>query len=146
MLIRELQHRDIPHALAISVPDARAGVWAWPAQRSDGTSQDPASLPEGAHLRLDPRLDVSSLRLDPTTEAIAVAAQRYGMVVRDRTGAAIGLYGEDPYQYRRAHGADPYAALLPKVSTVLLGRFPWRRLQVLDMHLCREASRPCASR
>lgn len=145
MLIKELQRGVIPHAIALAVPSARAGEWAWPAQRSDGRNTDPTSLPEGARLRLDPKLDVASLGLDPVTAAIARAAQRYGMIIRDQTGTAIGLYGEDPAQYEAIHHENPYKALLPKISTVLLGRFPWDRLQVVQMSLCLTQAAPCAA-
>src|SRR5947209_2054282 len=55
----ELKAGHIDHALAINLPYPRAGVYAWPAQRSDGTGTDPNAIPEGAHLRPDPTLDLS---------------------------------------------------------------------------------------
>ena len=62
MLLDELKTGRIDHALAINLPAPRAGVFAWPAQRTDGTG-DPTTLPEGARLRLDPTLDVGALHL-----------------------------------------------------------------------------------
>jgi hypothetical protein len=65
MLLRELARGRIDHALAISIPQPRARAFAWPAQRTDGLSLDPHALPEGAHLRLDPNLDLDRLDLPP---------------------------------------------------------------------------------
>ena len=81
--LEDLEKGQINHALAIAIPNARGGVYASPAQRTDGYSTEPLSLPEGAHLRLDPNLDLASLHLPRLTLMIAEAAQRYGIVVRD---------------------------------------------------------------
>src|SRR5207244_11663659 len=91
----------IDHALALDVPDARSGIFSWPAQRTDG-SGGLGDLPEGARLRLDPRLDVGSLNLSPMARMMAEAAQRYGIVVRDRTRPAVAFFAQD------AVGSDPY--------------------------------------
>lgn len=144
MLISELRRHLIPHALAMALPSPRAGVWSWPAQRTDGRDPNAGVLPEGAHLRLDPQLDIDSLGLDPTTAAIARAAQRYGMIVRDQTGLGITFYAEDPGQYERAHGRSPYPAIWQHETTMqLLDRFPWQYVQVLPMRLCSNHKRPC---
>src|SRR5471030_3305509 len=63
MTFQDLQQGKIEHALAVAIPEPRAGVHALPAQRGDGTSESPLALPEGAHLRLDPTLDLSTLHL-----------------------------------------------------------------------------------
>jgi len=47
MTIAELQSGQIDHALAVEAPEACAGWYAWPAQRSDGVSTDPNCLPLG---------------------------------------------------------------------------------------------------
>ena len=39
---------------------ARAGVFSWPAQRTDGLLDSPDAIPEGARFRLDPNLDIAS--------------------------------------------------------------------------------------
>ena len=136
MLISELQAGRIEHALAISVPNARAGVFAFPAQRSDGTSADPAAIPEGARLRLDPRLNIAALNLPPVVHAMAVAAQRYGMIVRDKTLDATGFFAEDP----SPTGANPYPQLFGgQAPNQLLARFPWDHLQLVRMQLTRSA-------
>jgi hypothetical protein len=135
MLVSELQAGRIEHALAISVPNARAGVFAFPAQRTDGTSTDPAAVPEGARLRLDPRLNVAALNLPPVVHAMALAAQRYGMIVRDKTLRATGFFAEDP----SPTGANPYPQLFGgQAPNQLLARFPWEHLQLIKMQLGRD--------
>ena len=137
MLLDELRRGRIDHALATNLPAPRAGVFAWPAQRTDGTGPATA-LPEGARLRLDPALDLSSLHLPKLTQMIALAAQRYGLVVRDQTHHAISLFGEVP----TAGSANAYRPYYRgRTPGELLARFPWDRLQVLRMHLCTTA--PC---
>jgi hypothetical protein len=139
MTIDELRRGRIDHALAIDVPSARAGAYAWPAQRSDGQNQDPDSLPEGAHLRLDPQLDIASLYLPPMAQAMALAAQRYGMIVRDQTHQSIGFYAEDP----TPTGSNPYPALMgQEYPNDLLAGFPWDHVEVLRMDLRHGNGRP----
>jgi hypothetical protein len=133
----DLQSGRIDHALALAIPDARAGVFAWPAQRTDGTG-GPSLLPEGAHLRLDPSLDLSSIPMSPVARTIAQAAQRYGMIIRDRTHHATALYAQDPVNL----DSDPYPELFGgEPPNAILATFPWDGLQVMKMHLCTEA--PC---
>jgi hypothetical protein len=140
--LSDLRSGSIDHALAVALPAPRAGVWAWPAQRGDGTG-GPDTIPEGAELRLDPNLDLSKLALPPVTMMIAQAAQRYGMIVRDQTGLGLSFYAEDPSVI-----SDPtiyngrggiFGGQLP---TQLLAHFPWNHLQVMKMHLC--TTTPCA--
>ena len=137
ILLDELKAGRIDHALAINLPAPRAHVFAWPAQRTDGTGP-PTALPEGARLRLDPSLDVSSLHLPKLTRMIALAAQRYGLVVRDQTHHGISLFGEVP---RQASARAYRGYFAGKTPGQLLAGFPWDRLQVLQMHLC--ATAPC---
>src|SRR5262245_24712797 len=96
MMISELESGVIPHALAMNIPDARARVYSLPAQRTDGGSTAANAIPEGARFRLDPNLNVDSLNLPPVTRAMAVAAQRYGIIVRDVTHHAISFFAENP--------------------------------------------------
>jgi hypothetical protein len=137
VMLSELRAGRIDHALAINVPASRAGVFAWPAQRTDGTGP-PTALPEGAHLRLDPTLSVTKLQVPKVTRMIAVAAQRYGLLVRDQTGHGISLFGEDPSRFP----SDAYGPhFRGRTPGDLLAHFPWDRLQLLKMHLCTEP--PC---
>lgn len=132
--IEELRRGEIDHALAISLPAIRAGVYASPARRTDGSSSDPAALPEGARLRLDPRLDLSRVPMPAATRAIATAAQRYGIIVRDFAGD-VTFTGEDP----TPTGQDPYhgpgGLYGGEYPNQLLASFPWAHLQLLAMNL-----------
>jgi hypothetical protein len=142
IMLDELRKGRIPHALALNVPAARANVFSWPAQRTDGQGP-PTALPEGARLRLDPTVDIDSLGLPKLGRMIARAAQRYGMVVRDQTGHGLSLWLEVPT--RRTGTRNPYRPYLRgKTPTELLANFPWDRMQVLAMRLCRAA--PCNRR
>ena len=96
----------IPHALAMNVPYAKPKTYSFPAQRTDGASTDPNAIPEGARFRLDPKLDVDALNVPPMTKAMAKAAQRYGMIVRDQTAHAISFFAENPSQSQLA--TNPY--------------------------------------
>jgi hypothetical protein len=132
--LKDLQRGRIDHALALAVPNTRAGLYASPARRTDGTSQSPSALPEGAHLRLDPGLDVAALHLPWLTAMIAEAAQRYGIFVRDKA-KVVHFFAQDP----RPTGTNPYAGeagyFEGGTPAQLLSSFPWDRLQVLKMDL-----------
>jgi hypothetical protein len=127
----ELERGTIDHVLALAIPRPRAGVWTAPARRTDGFVRETDALPEGAHLRLDPRLDLNALQLPRPLLILARAAQRYGMVIRDTAGT-VALYAEAPSAARPIS----YRRLLPAGPTwQALAQFPWRHLQVLQMHL-----------
>jgi hypothetical protein len=130
--LEDLERGQIDHALAISLPVVRKGVFAAPAMRTDGTSSSPLSLPEGAHLRLDPSLNLASLHLAPLTMMMAEAAQRYGLFVRDRA-SVVSFDAQTP----RPGTANPYAGpggyFEGKYPGQLLASFPWSHLQVLAM-------------
>ena len=135
MRIDELKAGAIPHALALAIPFARPRAWSFPAQRTDGTSSDAAGIPEGARFRINPTLDLSKLAMPRMTRMMAVAAQRYGIVVVDQTGWAVGFRAED----NTPTGSDPYygsgglfGGLYPND---LLASFPWDHLQLVKMDL-----------
>jgi hypothetical protein len=134
--LQDLERGQINHALAMAIPHPRARVFVSPAQRTDGRSAEPLSLPEGAHLRLDPHLNLAALHLPRMTLMIADAAQRYGIVVRD-TAAVVVFYAQDP----TPTGTEPYTGASGyfegKTPTQLLESFPWSHLQVLRMTLHR---------
>jgi hypothetical protein len=130
----DLEHGEIDHALAISLPEVRAGVYASPARRTDGRVPDPRLLPEGAHLQLNPHLDLAALRMPRLTRMIARAAQRYGIFVRDTAGD-VTFYAQDP----TPTGTEPYGGaggyFGGATPIELLARFPWHHLRVLKMRL-----------
>jgi hypothetical protein len=139
MTIEELRQGTIHHALAIDLPSARANVYSWPAQRTDGDDPAPNAIPEGAHLRIAPQVNIPSLHLPLMAEEMALAAQRYGMIVRDQTHHAVGFYAEDP----TPTGSNPYPSLMDYESpSKLLAGFPWQDVEVLRMELHRGTGRP----
>jgi hypothetical protein len=139
MTIEELQDGTIHHALALDLPSARAGVYSSPAQRTDGDDPAADAIPEGAHLRIAPQVDIPSLHLPLMAEEMALAAQRYGMIVRDQTHHAVGFYAEDP----TPTGSNPYPALMGYESPAkLLAGFPWQDVEVLRMELHSGTGRP----
>jgi hypothetical protein len=129
----QLRAGHIDHALALGVPQVEAGVVAFPAQRSDGTYSGADAIPEGARFRLDPSLRIGSLGLPPALRVIAVAAQRYGMIVRDGS-SAVSLYAEDP----SPSGSNPYPALFSGLRPYKFAAlFPWDQLELVKMQLTR---------
>jgi hypothetical protein len=132
--LEDLKLGQINHALAISIPEVRGGEYASPAQRTDGKSSNPLSLPEGAHLRLDPNLDLAALHLPRLTLMIAEAAQRYGIYVRDG-GPVVAFYAQDPV----STGTNPYLGpdgyFEGKNPMEFLASFPWSHLELLRMEL-----------
>ncbi|GIX08039.1 MAG: hypothetical protein KatS3mg115_2442 [Candidatus Poribacteria bacterium] len=96
----ELRQGEIPHALIFNLPErfVRDGGPVPPATESDGISWDPAALPEGARLRLDPTLDLEALPMSPVERTIARAMQEYGLFLSDIGGGqpVLALYAVDP--------------------------------------------------
>jgi hypothetical protein len=128
MRISELQAGHIDHALAFAIPHTKLWTsWSWPAQRSDGDVDSAAAIPEGARFRLPASLDIDALKLPPVTAMMAKAVQRYGMVLRDKSGA-VSFYAEDPTPLG---GLNPYPALFNTWPNLLFAEFPWDKLQVL---------------
>ena len=133
MRIEELQSGVINHALDLGLVDIQKSSFSWPAKRTDGQSADPTAPLEGQRFRLDPSLDVESLALSPTAKIVARAAQKYGFVVRDRSGA-VSLYAENGAPTKAATGVDPYAAILSgKPTYSVMANFPWNGLQAMPM-------------
>ena len=128
--IDEMRAGQIDHALAIALPEIRAAAYSWPAQRTDGEGRHPDAIPQGARLRIDPRVDLDELQMAPSVRAMAVAAQRYGIVVRDGADA-VTFFAEDPSPI----GTNPFLGVggLFGVRYIdqALRDFPWDRLQVL---------------
>jgi hypothetical protein len=132
MTPRELRRGRIDHALALAIPRPKASVWSLPAQRTDGWDKAPGAVPEGARFRLDPAVDVDELGLPRAVRAMALAAQRYGIIVRDKAGT-VAFYAEDPASVA---GADPYRRVFGREPLwQQLSRFPWDKLQLMKMEL-----------
>jgi hypothetical protein len=132
--LEDLEKGQINHALALAIPNPRAGVYALPAQQTDGRSLEPLSLPEGAHLRLDPNLNLAALHLPHLILMMAEAAQRYGIIVRDTAGNVV-FYAQDPTPTGTNPYAGPQGYFEGKFPSKLLQSFPWSHLQLLKMEL-----------
>lgn len=129
--LADLKRGYINHALAIALPQTEAGVFSWPAQRTDGKSTAATALPEGIRFRLDPSINVAALGLPWLDRIIAQAAQTYGIVVRDTSGA-VTLYAQDP----TPTGSNPWAAPFDGWSEgTFLSWLPWSHLEALQTQL-----------
>ncbi|WP_219416037.1 hypothetical protein [Pseudonocardia nigra] len=124
----ELRAGHIPYALVFAYPFTRADVTVGLATRTDGRSTDPAALPIGAHLRLDPSVDIDALGLSPSERTIARALQEYGMILADSSGG-FTLYAAHPASF----AADPYPSLFGDVAYAGIGAIPFDRMQVLSL-------------
>jgi hypothetical protein len=132
--LEDLESGVINHALSMAIPEVRAGEYASPAERDDGNSTNPLALPEGAHLRLNPNLNLAALHLPRVTLMIAEAAQRYGIFIRDRS-KVVQFFAQDPIPT----GTNPYKGrggyFEGEYPSQLLASFPWSELQLLKMEL-----------
>jgi hypothetical protein len=147
MMISELQAGVVPHAIAFAIGHTCAHEFAAPAQRTDGDldpTLNPGCVPEGAHFRLDPNLNLASLNLPPFDYMVAVAAQKYGMVLDNRT-SGVAVYEENPAAFQAQYGYNPYygpqnvpgspGALYDTWPCPEIMQFPWSHLQLLKMNL-----------
>lgn len=140
--LADLASGQINHAIAMMVPKAKAKSWVCPARRTDGDDSSPNAIPEGAHFRLNPALNLSTLSMPPITRMIAVAAQKYGLIVNDQTGVTVGFRAEDPSPLTRTGQPNPYLKYFvdssgrSELPTQLLASFPWAQLQLLTAPGC----------
>ena len=129
--LEDLKRGRIDHALALALVEAKTASHVWPAQRDDGYHWTPGihPIPEGTRFRLDPRVDVEKLNASPFVKMLARAAQRYGIIVRDKSGS-VTFYGEDP----TPTGTNPWPAVWEGgwPNHILRGQFPWNKLQAVS--------------
>jgi hypothetical protein len=81
--VAEVQAGEITHPLRFSVPNLNTTV-RWPAQRTDGNSNDPGELPIGMWLRLP--ADYPETGLSEEAKAIVRALKVHGMILDDTGG------------------------------------------------------------
>ncbi len=144
MTIKELQSGTIPHALGLAITNTCQSVFAAPAQRTDGSDTSANCVPEGAHFLLDPNLNLASLGLPHFIYMMALAAQKYGIIINNRS-SGFTFRGEDPLQFEQTYGYDPYygptgqpgtsGALFDQWPSAMLRLFPWSHLELLKMDL-----------
>ena len=127
----DLNRGYIDHALAMAIPQAEKGVFAWPAQRTDGGYTGGVAIPEGTMFRLDPTLNIASLNLPHIIRLLAQAAQTYGIVIRDQSGS-VSLYAQDP----TSTGSNPWSPLFGTQGVgAYMAKFPWSHLQAIQTSL-----------
>ncbi|QWF70861.1 DUF4124 domain-containing protein [Methylomonas paludis] len=133
----EIQSGQINHVIGIALVDlADKSIFSWPANRSDGSNPNniPNRIPAGTHFRLDPTINVDALKLTPAGKVIAKAAQTYGFVVWDKSGA-LTLRAQNVLTYTSQGLANPYPAVFGgKANWAVLQNFPWNRLQFLPQN------------
>jgi hypothetical protein len=126
---QELAAGSINHALLFASPWTRRDAAVPPATASDGRhGPEIAGLPAGARLRLDPSVDVDSLGLTPDQRTIAVALQKYGMIL-GQTSGSLTLYAASPSSYLRFPYPDEWA----KSPWASVDAIPFDRMQVLAL-------------
>ncbi|MGH3867947.1 MAG: hypothetical protein ACRDQ4_17850 [Pseudonocardiaceae bacterium] len=124
----ELRSGVINHALVFAYPFTRTGGPVGLATNSDGYSTNDAALPIGAHLVLDPTINIDALPLTPTDKTIAKALQRYGMILAGTSGG-LTLYAVQPTSF----AADPYASIWPEQTHPEISQIPFNHMKVLPL-------------
>ncbi len=127
----EIAQGHIDHALFFADPYTRAGDIACPATHTDGWASDPAAIPEGARIQLDPGFDVDGQAWPTWEKVIAHALQSYGAYLGD-SGGSVAFSAEpnldrgyDAWSLAGITGPDPSLADLP-----------WSSFRVLQLQLC----------
>ncbi|WP_051992155.1 malectin domain-containing carbohydrate-binding protein [Mobilicoccus pelagius] len=129
--IDEFRRGRVDHAMYLALIDvAKWDRYSWPANRSDGLSNDPDAIMEGQRLRLDPTLDLSTIPMTPVARMVAEAAQKYGFVVADKAGA-VAVATESGNAEKARTGVDPWNGLLAGPDYQAMQGFPWEHIQVL---------------
>lgn len=128
----EIQRGVIDHALALQSDNVCARVFRAPAIKTDGDSDRPDCVPEGARLRLDPTIDLDLLDLPPAQRAIARAFQVYGGYVVDMGGAPLSISFELAPDADGMYPGAVYRDAGLRWDYDGLGRIPWDGLQLLE--------------
>lgn len=139
----ELERGEIRHAIGISLVELEdRNIFSWPAKRSDGFNPNryPNRIPQGLRFRLDPKVNVESLKMHPVGKVIAKAAQKYGFVIWDKAGA-ITIRAQNPKSYMFNGQPNPYISLFKGTPPyAILNGFPWESIQFLEFDYGREIS------
>ncbi|MFN8207952.1 MAG: hypothetical protein U0T82_11175 [Bacteroidales bacterium] len=91
IMLEEVKSGEIRHKIAAATRFNAFQEFVFPATWTDGLVE--GGIPEGAVIRLDPKLDLSKFDLLPGELIIAKALQVYGMVIVDEAGGNV-IYGE----------------------------------------------------
>jgi hypothetical protein len=126
----EIAQGHIDHALFMAMPYTRSGFLACPATHTDGIYNDPAAIPEGAHLQLDPAFNVDAQPWPQYEKVIAHALQTYGVYVGD-SGGTLSFAGEPNLD----RGYDAWG-LIGVPNPPNLSSLPWGSFRVLQLQAC----------
>ena len=144
MRIEELQAGEINHALDFSIVRPKKSTYSWPANRTDGWGTNENDIPEGQRFRLDPDLNVDSLNISPTAKVMAKAIQKYGMILRDKSGS-VNFYAENPSPMMAEGAPNPYTAIFGgRPAYSILDHFPWDSLQALPFDYGKDGNQEAA--
>lgn len=127
----EIAQGHIDHALVITTPYTRQGYTACPATGSDGKNATVNALPIGAHVQLDPSINVAALNIPAWQKPIAVALQQYGAYVGD-TGGSLAVEAES----NQGRSYDAWAKAGVSATSPSLSDLPWSSMRVLSMTQC----------
>lgn len=130
--IAEAQALKIDHAVQLFLIQTRKGVAYYPANRNDGQYSGKGAIAFGTRLRLPASVDVEKLDMPPLAKAIARAAQKYGFMVNETSGA-VAVGAESPNRIMSTGKPDPWPAIYRGVQEYdILKDFPWSKLQVVE--------------
>src|SRR2546421_4468473 len=127
----EIAQGHIDHALFVASPYTRAADIACPATHTDGWSSDPAAIPEGARIQLDPSFDVDGQAWPAWEKVIAHALQTYGAYLGDSGGSVA--FSAEPNLDR---GYDAWSLAGVAAPDPSLTNLPWSSFRVLQLQLC----------
>jgi len=142
--VDEARRLYIPHALQFSIPNARKGVWRWPASKSDGLSEEAWAPHYGMCFRLPPSFDLSTVA-DPFMRCIARSWKEFGMYLKDKAGnVTIQCEQRSTIPGSQSKGTDAWkgpqgqfgstGAILSKVVSGAGGlaeQLPWSHLELV---------------
>ena len=126
----EIAQGHIDHALFFTTPYTRAGFIACPATHTDGQQNDPAAIPEGGRIQLDPAFNVDAQSWPRWEKVLAHALQTYGAYLGD-TGGSVSFFAEAPLD----RGYDAWS-LVGVPAFASLSNLPWDHFRVLTLHRC----------
>jgi len=130
ILPEEIAQGHIDHALFFTTPYTRSGYIACPATNTDGQTNDPNALPEGARIQLDPAFNVEAQPWPRWEKVIGHALQTYGAYLGD-TGGSLALFGETNLD----RGYDAWSRTGTPIGPSLAG-VPWSAFRVLQLRRC----------
>lgn len=130
--VAEIGAGDIPHALVLESDTACVGTFRPPAIKTDGESDRADCIPEGAHLQLDPSIDVAAIPdITPGEVAVARALQRYGGYLIDRADTPLAIGFEVAPDASPSNPGAVYSQAGLAWDYYGMPHIPWDRLRVL---------------